>query len=199
MNTETCGTCGRTFSQAEYLTELPKPERGISRRVELEDDGSETIYEFRACPCGNTLMRQVGRRQPRAPQAFAAFVRRRRPTGGSAWVSAGAAQAKPDGTIDVELDALPIDGRIRLHAQNEDRGVVYAVNAPALHGPGDELAIILQRAGKTRILKRIATGAKGLDRVGVALNLATNAAQDEGAELAASWLRSSTTPTPEET
>lgn len=79
------------------------------------------------CPsCKHKLMMEIGAEGTVAMnqlQKFDVFsVRQTKPNAATIWVKVGFARANRDGSINVTLDALPIDGKLHLRLPPKDGG-----------------------------------------------------------------------------
>lgn len=76
------------------------------------------------------------------------FAVRRRGKDGAVWTRAGVALVEADGSINVELDVLPVDGRLHLRpAEAPGKGKIYATGKPGGY------SIVLERNGAIEILR----------------------------------------------
>lgn len=116
-------------------------------------------------------------------QVFSVFATRR----GRTWVSAGVARLERDGSINVELDVLPIDGRLHLRPKSPAlpaAGEVWCQRDE--QAPGD-LVIMFATPEGLEQLGRVKDFAKLKDDQ--IFNRLANAALSHRANLADPWLR----------
>lgn len=122
---------------------------------------------------------------------------------GKIWSSAGRAVQNADGSINVALDVLPLDGQLHLRPlkapAEAKKPEVFVVRGSETLAPGRDLVAMLQHPdGRT---EQIAVLTHGLSHpVDLIFNQAANLALNHGANLSSDWLRSwqaTTEPQPE--
>jgi len=112
---------------------------------------------------------------------------------GKIWSSAGRAVQNLDGSINVALDVLPLDGQLHLRPitpeQKAKKPELFVLRGGEHLAPGRDLVVMLQHPdGRT---ERIGTLRDGLSHpVDLIFNQAANAALEHGANLSSDWLRS---------
>lgn len=120
-------------------------------------------------------------------QVFSVFAIRRGHRNAAIWVSAGVARLERDGSINVELDVLPIDGRLHLRPKTAPRGEGQTVWAERdAQAPGDLVVVFHNGQGLEQLGRIPNFSALSQDQI---FNRLANAALDHRANLADPWLR----------
>jgi len=119
---------------------------------------------------------------------FVVFAVRKRGMNGAIWTRAGIAAVNADGSINVDLDVLPLEGRLHLRpADRSHPGVVWAEQLET----GDAV-IMLSRDPTSSTCELVRSFRKDEHSIDVLFNAVANAALENAAEVSSEWLRKRT-------
>lgn len=114
---------------------------------------------------------------------FVVFAVRKRGMNGAIWTRAGVAAVNADGSINVDLDVLPLEGRLHLRPADQQHRVVWV---EALEN--GQAAVVGSNDPTGQSAEIIGSLPDGWT-IDQAFNAAANAALEQRAELSSEWLR----------
>lgn len=120
---------------------------------------------------------------------FAVFAIRKRGLRGSIWTRAGVAALNADGSINVDLDVLPLEGRLHLRPV-EAKAPVASVVFVLLGANGSAEVIERAPTGDTSTVRALPPCEPGRGHgLDVLFNVLANVAVERGAQIDSEWLR----------
>ncbi len=118
---------------------------------------------------------------------FVVFAVRKRGMNGAIWTRAGIAAVNADGSINVDLDVLPLEGRLHLRPADQSHAVVWAEILE--NGYAGVFLSKDPASPSSEVLRSFEPDAFSLDSL---FNAVANAAVDHSAEVSSEWLRKRT-------